>query len=205
MYTIMKKTIITIILILIALPLITATDIEYTFKQNTISNLRVGCTDATNLPCNSSVVCNISVFNPDGSPLINNQQMTRNDLEYNYSLSSTQTANIGVYSSVVQCQSVLLGTKTFNYEVTSTGNKGQYSSYILLFIIGLGIILLVLAVSTSQEVIGFISGIMFFVAGIYLFGYGLGILSNLYSRILATISLGFGIMLMIISTYEYFK
>jgi hypothetical protein len=65
-----------------------------------------------------------------------------------------------------------------------------------------GFIIFIIAVLTRNLYIGFISGAVFIVLGIYLMIFGLGSISDFYTQTLSYVSLGFGLLIFLSAAYE---
>ena len=151
----MRIKIISLIFILLIIPMVSAQE-AFVFERNTDVNVSTTCFDSADAFCGSSVQCNITVFEPDNTVLVDNQQMINNINYYNYPLNSTQTTTLGEHSSVVQCQSTsgpaFNAQTTFTFLITPSGaprvSSGQgmlligsaiaiFSIFALLLIFGL--------------------------------------------------------------------
>jgi hypothetical protein len=134
----MKKLFLLIfVTILFLLPFLSAAEPSYIFKQNEAVDLKTACFTAANEYCNSSVTCKATIYYPNQSILINNQNMTWNVNYFNYSLTPSQTSILGTYPIIVNCLSnqinVSNGFSTFDYEITANGNKPPSGIVIVLF------------------------------------------------------------------------
>lgn len=120
-----------IVFVLIVLPSVIATP-SYYYKQKTNTDLKVSCFDENNTYCTASTTCNITIFYPNSTVLINNQNMTHNPSFYNYTLTAKHTEFMGEYSVVVFCdgQGTDDGYSTFTYAITKEGteNKPEYAT-----------------------------------------------------------------------------
>ena len=96
----MNKTfLITIIFVLLALPLITS----QTYQKETIIDLKIPFEVNGSIP-SASATCNISIKYPNSSYVVKNENMTNlNNGEFNYTINSTQTTNLGEYEWVAFC------------------------------------------------------------------------------------------------------
>lgn len=96
----MKLYIIIGLLIIFSLGVVSAIDYEYVFKQNTPVDLKFSCFDeTTGEPCDTNYLCNITVYYPNFTVLINNDVATRNPSYYNYSITDTSTLGLYQYQS----------------------------------------------------------------------------------------------------------
>ena len=71
-----------------------------------------------------------------------------------------------------------------------------------LAIILFALIILFFAIYAANEYIGFISGALFILSGIYVMIYGFGEFSGTYIRSLSFILIGLGILIFIAAAYE---
>jgi hypothetical protein len=164
-----------------------------TFKQGDCVQLKQICSSCSqntiisvNYP-NSSVALGTVAMNPSGN----------NSYVYTF----CNTTVLGRY--IVNGYGDPSGTVevwAYDFNITTTGNDMPYS--IPLFM-GLGaFILLIFAFAMKNNYIGFISGTLFLVLGIYMMIFGLGIISDFYTQTLSYISLGIGLLLILASSYS---
>ncbi len=103
-----------------------------TYKQNSNINMRVACRNADG-DCSNNANCNITVDYPNTNSMIFNQNMTKNNTFYNYTLPDSST--VGRYSMVFKCNDVNKNTTVdYFFFITATGDK---SSTLFIFIIEL--------------------------------------------------------------------
>lgn len=136
----MKKLILLGIIILLLMSL-SAGASSYLFQQSTAVDLKVSCFDENNSLCTSGTNCYITIYKPNSNVLVFNKSMTYTTTYYNYSLNTSQTSDLGEYTSVVYCSGNSDGFTTFTYEITENGKPNPSSSVIVLFIIMFSIIL----------------------------------------------------------------
>jgi len=131
----MKKIILLLIGILLLVSFVNA---DLVFKQNDQVDLKVPCL-SNNTYCAASTLCNISIFYPNQSILINNQKMNNQTAFYNFTVSQNQLNSLGNYQSQVVCNGANdNGFSTFNFKVTKTGgDNANYQSSLILSIVGL--------------------------------------------------------------------
>lgn len=99
----------------------------------------------------SGVLCNVSVFYPNKSLLIDFKQMTDKGNYFNYTLTSSQTTLKGDYSYCVTCQASSVGlnqTECFPFTinlggVASSQERTDTTSRSIYFIFGIAIILFI--------------------------------------------------------------
>jgi len=121
-----------------------AIEIEPIFvTQGGTYDLKLRCFDTNNLPCDyDNTLCQISIDNPDGSNIINNQTMTANPTYYNYTLVQEQTMIIGTHRVHTTCQGSNNAFSTWTYEVNAGGFASSYGFYFLIVLIAGAIVLL---------------------------------------------------------------
>lgn len=130
-----------IILVLIVVPLVAGqTDLGY-YQYEEEANLVFKCEDDGDL-C-SGAECNISVQDPQGVFLVNLEPATNNLININYTLASTNVADVGVYEGQVYCIDAQNDSdvEPFFFEVTYTGREDPHGLVILAFLVGFIVIL----------------------------------------------------------------
>jgi len=195
----MKKIYISLLLLFCILPLCladTTTSIVQTlgtFKQGDCVILKQICST-----CSQNTI--ISVSYPNSSQALGTTAMNVAGNEYTYSFCNTSSA-LGRY--IVNGYGDPGGTPqtwAYDFYITTTGNSAPLT---IPLIIGLAaFILLIFAFLLHNNYIGFITGILFIVLGLYLFVYGLGIISDFYTNTIALISLGVGLLIFLASAYS---
>jgi len=91
------------------------------YKQNTAADIKIACFDSNNNYCTNGVTCSLTIFNPDSSTLISNQQMTYNPTFFSYNLNTSQTNDLGTYTGTVLCSSTNNVNSEIEYQVTPNG------------------------------------------------------------------------------------
>ena len=120
--------------------------------------------------CDSSYVCNTSVYSPSNNRILNNVIATRNQIDYNITINQNLTSEFNYYKLDLSCTNGLLnGSATYYIEVTADGNP--YRNVPIVYImIGLALIFLILNKYVGNtfrtEVLKIFSGILFIIAGI---------------------------------------
>ena len=183
-----------IFLVILILPLVAG----LTYKQNTDVDVKIPCT-IDGAPCTASANCNLSVQYPNSTYCVDNIEMSFNPGgDFNY---STVFTELGTHTAKASCtEAGQNATTTFNIVITTTGV--QKGNTLPLFLLLGAIIMFVVALTTKNWVFGFLSGIIFAVGGIYMMIYGFETVADLYTRTIAAISLGFGLILLAVSAYE---
>jgi len=166
----MKPVILIFVIVLIALPLVTAAD-SFIVPQSSIYDLKVSCAKDGGL-CSATALCNITVNYPNSSILVDNQIMTNLDNGYfNYTLNDNQTSVKGEYNGRAWCVDTGVNdTQTFTYSVNPTGirpteSRTESVTRSVYFIFGIGSLLFVAFLFTKKPPIKwtyFIFAIIFF-------------------------------------------
>lgn len=168
-----------------------------TFKQYDCINLIQICDN-----CSYNNIS--SVVSPSSSILLSNVEMSSYNSQFNYTFCST--TETGIYK--VNGYGDLNGVRTvwvYDFEITPSGQVQQsiFNNPFIFIIVGLGFLLLIFAVQKEIGWLGFISSVLFLLGGIYIMIYGFNDVTNLYTRGVALVVLGIGIIIMIVSAYEY--
>ncbi len=197
----MKKLLILLLLISVALPLVNAAD--FTMQLGNDELFSVSC-DVDGAPCSSlTTSCNFSLRDPDNVLLVNAAPMTiasNGDATYQIN-GTTNLTSYGDYTARVSCaDGVLSSTQTYIIEVNPTGDNRDLSLFIILAVAA--ILVTGLAIWAQNEYIGFFGGAIFIGTGIYALIYGIGNLTNLYTEIIAYVSMGIGFILFIAAGYK---
>lgn len=196
-----KQLIILLIGILLFIPLILADTETYQVNQNI--DLRFTCTSNGAIP-SAAATFNITINYPNGSTFINNQQTTAlGNGAFNYTTLFKET---GLYKVQMFCYD---GDSSYSnegyYDLTPTG-KIQTSILnnpilIVLGVIGMGMI--IFGISKGLSFIGFIGSVMFLLLGVYLMIYGFNNTMDLYTRGVAMVFIGVGLIFMFASAYDW--
>lgn len=144
----MKKIYLVLMLVLI-LPLVFAQNV---YEKETEIDLKIPF-EVDGEVASSSATCNISIIYPNSSYLVSNNSMTnKNNGEFNYTLSTTQTDVIGEYDWVMYCcDGSACASGYDNFKITYTGNELDTQSSIiyvvLLFILLFFLVFTILGIS----------------------------------------------------------
>jgi hypothetical protein len=123
-----------LLLALLVIPLATAQ--QLVFKQATEVDLKVPVFFNGTI-ADGTATCNITIFEPDGDTLINNQLMTNQNVFHNYTLTAGQTTNVGEHETSVFCsQGSNNGFSTFNYLISPSGTDDNSIGQIILLTFG---------------------------------------------------------------------
>ena len=156
-----------------------------------------------NIPqvCATCTYVNISSIKlPDSSVLIINSNMGKNGVNYNYTFCGTNT--LGTYT-VTTCgdKDGIFQCAVYNFEVTPAGGPESNTSFFILIAV-FAVCLLILSFIFKNYIFSFLSGIGFLICGVYGMIYGFGDITNLYTRMVAFIIIGFGGIITIISALD---
>ena len=153
-----------LIWILVLLFIVPVSAYSYIFESGEPSDIRISCFDTTNLPCDASTVCHITIFTPNSSVMVDNQTMTRGDSYYNYTLGSSLTEVTGEYSAVSYCDGSTNDYTSFTYLITPNGEDpstatgimymGLFSVLVILLIISIVGVLNVKSILGKYVLIG---------------------------------------------------
>jgi len=176
-----------------------------THKQNTQLDLVISCSN-NNTFCTSSAACNITIFKPDNTIVIEGQATTNKGTHHSYSLTPAQTSDLGEHRVIVTCQDGSEnGLSTFSYYITETGEAaGEYRFAIYLIII-LSWLLFIIGAYKGEYTFVALSGIIMLVAGVYILINGLDNFNNTLTTAFGGIHALFGAYLMIRSGWEQYK
>jgi len=195
------------LLALLMLPAITAADATPTFKQGEDINFSIPTYNSDNSPATVATRCNFTLMNPESAVIINNQAMGHSSSGfYSYWISSPLTANMsGMYPATVNCDNgVDYGYANFAIRITPTGSiqSSIFENPILLIFIALALILLVMGISFHIIPLGFLSGILFMLGGMYTMIYGFNNVTDLYTRGIAAVIITLGFVITTIAGVE---
>ena len=118
---------------------------SFIFKAGEDIELNIECLNTTNHFCNPNTACNLTIFYPNSTVMINNDRMNHNQAFFNYTITSARNVVIGTYSANVNCIGTTTGFSTFNYDITRTGRiltTAEGLLYLAVFVISIFIFLL---------------------------------------------------------------
>lgn len=154
------------------------------------------CVVLKQLCANCTFVNITSIVYPNKTIDLNVKGMTKIGTEYNYTLCSTQTTGRYVVNGNGN-PSGILTVFAFDFNIRYPGNV-----WLFLFLVGLGILVLLFAFLMENEWLGFVSGVLFIVAGVYIMIYGLVGLASLYTRAIGYALIGLGLLFEIAAGYK---
>ena len=133
-----------------------------------------------------------------------NADMTKFGVDYNYSFCYTKILGEYVYS-VYGNKGGGTDIKSENgyFIITPTGDERGFGLFLVLIIAS--VIIFVGSFQFDIDWGVFLSGILFILSGMYAMIYGIGNLTDLYTRGIAVIALGLGIVFIVSSVYNLSK
>jgi len=138
----------------------------------------------------SSILANITIRNPDNL-VISSGEMTFNSstLDYNYTLVSGRTGDIGTYNyDITASGNGLNKTESFSFEVTPSGDTGVLGFYFLMIILSYGV--LALGIYKQDIPVTVLGTFALYFVGIYILFYGLDVHKNFLTNGFSFITLG---------------
>lgn len=156
--------------------------------------------DCITLPqtCNCTWNNITTIMFPDKTFITVNQPMSKDGTYFNFTFCNTSALGMYIVNGVGDIDGQF---NPFNYifETTTTGNNNNNTVPLFL---GLGgFILLIFAFVLRNNYLGFMSGVLFIILGIYTIIYGLGFVSDLYTQAISYVSIGLGLFIFLASAY----
>ena len=186
----MKKILLTIILGMFLLSLASA---EY---DQIGPYLQYEC---VNLPqVSDATSCNItSIRYPINSTYaLRNVEMEKNGSAFNYTFCSTEV--LGTYIVEGVCDEIVW---VYDFDITTNGMP--ISNKIPLFLLIASLILFVVGIYIQSPPVGFFSGILLLMAGMYLMIYGFGDIADLYTQAFALVIVALGSIVTILAGFSW--
>lgn len=170
--------------------LTSASDDDYMGKQFMDVPIIETCGDL-GAACDVTYTCNITIVNPNQEVIVSNQLMTKNDSFYNFTLIDTDL--LGIFKIKTYCGNGTFSGESIDgtLEVTTTGTTTDTLKLIIFLLCG-ALILYLISIFIKNRVIGFLSGMLFLVAGTYIMIYGFLDLADFYTRSIAGIVIALG-------------
>lgn len=144
-----------LLLLLLMLPLVSAA--SFVIPEDSTTNFKIPVFESNNTLASSIVDCYITVIDKNQNEIISNGAMDWNATGFfNYTFTTTETAESGVYPTTVRCDNVIdAGFSTFTIAITPTGELLDTSTaitYLIVILIMCGIAgYLLLSSSQSQQ------------------------------------------------------
>jgi len=179
------------------------TGIADTMKLNQNYDFHVHVFNISNgVPIRTGTTCYLHIYNSTGHHSFEGyDSVASHDFDYGFFVDSGNFTEVGYHPYIVQCNSTNQGGWVAGrFLITTTGN--QSGNTLPLFLLLGAFIILAVALSTKNEFFGYFSGLVFAMAGVYMMIYGLGEQWNIYTQTISYISLGLGLILIIVSAYE---
>lgn len=183
---------------LIAIPLVYSAEATSFFKYSEHAEVKRECFNDGAL-CGALFNCSLTVYDNNANVVFDNLEMNRTAAYYNVTIESL--LDIGQYRSRMTCtDGSNSGSEIFYFDVTSSGEEDRKDLF-LIMVLG-SVILLTLAAIIKSNELGVFSGMLFLVSGVYTMIYGINGVYDLYSRSIAGVVIGLGMMLIIMSAYD---
>jgi len=142
-----------ILLLIASIFLISIVSAQLTFELNEKIDLKVGCFDTDDDICSSTSICNITVFYPNLTTMINEQTMTNQRVFFNYTIDKQD--KIGEYNSLVGCSdSATNGYTSFAFYVGRNYTEAQSGIISTVILLSFGISLFFLFFASKTESLG---------------------------------------------------
>ena len=153
--------------------------------------------------CNNCTYVNVTnIQYPDGVTETTNLAMTKEDIDYNYTFCNTTKLGTHYYT-VKGDKDGVVNTERMSFEITTTGRVAEVK--IAIFMLLISLVAFIFALYSTNYAIGFISGVLFLMTGIYLIVYGFGDVANMYTQAMAYIVIAFGLFIMLIAGWEWIE
>jgi hypothetical protein len=191
-YKIYSLFIFLIVIMFMQLTFVSAIETLGTFKQSDCVQLIQTCSN-----CSYNNIS--SVLYPNSTQALGQVAMVKTGTNFVYTFCNT--SSLGSY--IVNGFGDVEGTLTvwaYDFEITTTGNSNNNT--IPLFLALGGFIILIFAFALKNNYLGFMSGILFIILGIYVIIYGLGFISDLYTQTVGYVSIGMGLFIFLASAYS---
>lgn len=165
-----------------------------TFKQYQCVNLIQDCS-------NCSYVNLTFVQYPNSTySLLTEAVMTKNGTIYTYNYCLTSALGDYKYGTKGDLDGTIT-TQPIRFTITTTGSSKIAILPLILLIAGY--LLLVLGLWQKEYILGFASGTLLVISGVYFLIYGLGLFNDLYTKTIAYVSLFIGLIVSFASAYEF--
>ena len=185
-----KIYIIELLLLILLMPIISASVISLPTQK------QYSCIDLPQV-CSTCTYVNVSSIKYPNSSMNNiNINMTKIGSDFNYNFCDTDllgkylVTTCGDKDGFYQCA-------IYDFIITPTGEDRVNSLGIFLILVLFSLIILVLGTIMKNGYVGFISGALFIMSGAYSMMYGIGNLADMWTRSIAFVLIGLGLMLII--------
>jgi len=184
--------------ILILFPIISAAT-ELTFGFNTEFDLKRPCFNNGSF-CSAATECNITITDPNGNVIVDNQLMTNQVSFHNYTVSSALNNQLGIHPSYMSCNdSGLGGGDTFEIEITADGRSSSiFPTQFVIMLLGFALIGFGLS-RERMRLFKHVGSILVFIMGVLTLypGYSLINYSTLLGKGLGFACIGLGFYFLI--------
>jgi len=119
-------------------------EIDYYYPVDVMINITTSCFLTTGAYCSDTAECNLTVSDPNGAVVINNQNFTGNAGYYYYNYTPRMLGNYEVTTLCVDGADY--GNDKFLFQVNRVGKELENFGIILFFIVGMFVIFLIITV-----------------------------------------------------------
>ncbi len=183
------------LLIIIFLPIVIATP-SFFIEQSKNYDLKIACFNADNSFCLITTNCTITISTPNSTVIANNQDMSFNTAFYNYTIKNNNLRTLGEYQVITQCTGATDGFQPFSFEVTFDGKapstKQNTESNLFYIMLASSFIFLIIGLWREDPTLLNLSGIGFFITGLFIAMNDFIGLSNLMTQFLTVALWGLG-------------
>jgi hypothetical protein len=175
-------------------------EISYFYKTGESFDVKRECF-FNGAPCNVTIfMCYLTTYYPNQTILLNGSVMSGQTNFYNKTFYDT-TYPLGIYRNSMYCtDGINSGSEIFYFMVNQTGDNRNDTLFLIL-VLG-SVIILGFGILFQNEYIGFISGSLFIITGVYVMIYGFANLSDMYTRSISYVSIGLGLIFSIAAGYK---
>lgn len=189
------KWILLAIFVVVSLPMASAVSDLGTFKQG-------DCIQLYQLCDNCSYVNLTTITQPNGTVLFIGTNMTKNGVDYNYTL--CQTTLVGEYLyNVCGDKDNVFTCENIGFNITPSGTEGNDSYYILVFALVYGIAFV--GFFGRSEWVTIFGSLAMMVLGVYILNSGIVIFRDVLTTALASITIGLGAFFALYTTIAMLK
>lgn len=153
------------------------------------------------------VDCYITVKDPKQNVIVNDQQMTNSSSGiFNYTMDWEVATLSGEYPVSIRCGDTAdFGSSSFTILLTPTGEAqlSIFNNPLLIIFTIIAIVLLVMAVYFRIPSLGFLSGFIFTLLGVYVMIYGFNNVTSLYTQAAAGVYLAMGLVFLFTAVFEW--
>jgi len=150
--------------------------------------------------------CTFHLYNSTGSHIFKVNDVVSSDDIYDYEqiILGGNFTNPGQYSYVFQCNTSSSGGYYTNYfQVTPTGDDRGFGLFLVL--LGCALLFFLGGYILDQDWLVFLSGILWITVGIYTMIYGVGDLTDLYTRSIAGVTIAIGLVFIVAAIFNISK